>query len=405
MRFRQLIIYNRLIQTFAFFLVFVFTYILLKTLVIQPSPNALAYTNNNFYVLGLNIPANLEFCGEKIPSNDFNIKKDLEKEFFTSAYWKNNSLVLFNKAQRWFPYIEPILKAEGVPDDFKYLCVIESHLSNASSSAGAAGFWQLVPGTARNYGLEVNGEVDERYDVEKATHAACEHIKDSYQVFHNWTLSAAAYNLGIGGIQNALARQNSDNYFDLLLNSETGSFVYRILAYKTLFSSPGHFGIKKKKLTYFSKIPYSVHKVDSSIVNLKAFANSIGSNLLEVRLFNPWLLRDALNNPERKVYEIKVPKNVQVDYTGYIDDLIPEESNLIKSPDAPVVTDFLNLDTIPLSRTTIQHVVKVDEPLKSLATFFNVKEEDIRKWNNLKENENAVKGQTLVIYYYSTPSK
>ena len=222
-------------------------YLVAAVFIVKPSPNDVAYKDKNSNVFGLNIPHNLEFCGEKIPSNNFNIKEDLEKEFFTNNYWKNNSLVLFNKARRWFPYIEPILKAEGVPDDFKYLCVIESHLSNASSPAGAAGFWQLVPNSARNYGLEVSDEVDERYHIEKSTHAACSHVKDAYRMFKNWTLSAAAYNLGIGGIQNAMRKQGSDNYYDLMLNSETGSFIYRILAYKTLFASPEHFGIKNKK--------------------------------------------------------------------------------------------------------------------------------------------------------------
>lgn len=402
MKSREALLMNNISRTLLLFVVFVLVYILVKSYVLAPLPNSVSYTNNNFYVFNLNIPANLEFCGEKIPSNDFDIKRDLEKEFFNSAYWKNNSLALFQKAQRWFPYIEPILKQEGVPDDFKYLCVIESHLSNASSAAGAAGFWQLVPVSARNYGLEVNNEVDERYNVEKATHAACGHIKDAYAIFNNWTLSAAAYNRGIGGIQSAMAKQKTDNYHELLLNRETGSFVYRILAYKTLFSSPGHFGIKKKKLSYYPKIPVKIFKVDSSIKSLSAFAKEIGCTAGTIRLFNPWLLKDELNNPAKKVYEIKIPKNLDADYSGYLKDLLAEEGQLIHYASDPVATILkADTDTLGLIKRTIYYVIKVDEPLKSLADFLKVNEEDIRKWNNLDEKQQAVAGQTLIIQYKS----
>jgi len=400
MKLRQTLAMNNISRPLVLFAIFVLVYILLKAYVLPPLANTVSYTNNNFYVFNLSIPAHLEFCGEKIPSNDFDIKKDLEKEFFNSAYWKNNSLALFQKAQRWFPYIEPILKQEGVPDDFKYLCVIESHLSNASSPAGAAGFWQLVPMSARNYGLEVNSEVDERYHVEKATHAACGHIKDAYEIFKNWTLSAAAYNRGIGGIQSAMAKQKTNNYHDLLLNRETGSFVYRILAYKTLFSSPGHFGIKKKKWQYYPKIPVKVFKIDSSIKSLSAFAKQIGCTEGTIRLFNPWLLKDELNNPAKKIYEIRIPKNLDADYSGYLKDLLAEEGQLIHYAADPVATlQKADTDTMGLTKKTIQYLVKIDEPLKNLANFLKVKEEDLRKWNNLDEKQQAVAGQTLIVNY------
>lgn len=310
--------------TVVFFVVFVALFIFLKIYILQPSNNSLSYSNNNQNVLGLNIPSNLEFCGEKIPANSMAIKEDLEQEFFNNKHWQS-SAILFTKAQKWFPYIEPILKQQGVPDDFKYVAVIESHLSNVISPAGAAGFWQLMPASAQNYGLEVSGSVDERLDVEKATRAACQHIKDAYAIFKNWTLSAAAYNLGIGGIQSALKRQNSDNYYDLLLNSETGSFVYRILAYKTLLSNPAHFGIKKKKLTYFAKIPLKTYKVDSSVTNIASLAKHFGCNKTLVKLYNPWLLGESLNNPDKKVYEFKIPKNLKNDYSSYLSDLIGED--------------------------------------------------------------------------------
>ncbi len=391
-----------------FFAAFGGIYLLLKLFWPQPQENQLSYSDNNFYVLDLSIPADLDFCGEKIPSNNYEIRDDLKKEFFSSSYWKTNSMVLFKKAQKWFPYIEPILKKEGVPDDFKYLAVIESHLSNITSPAGASGFWQLLPGSARNYGLEVNNEVDERYHVEKATHAACQHIKDAYRIFKNWTLSAAAYNLGIGGIMGALRRQRTDNYFDLLLNRETGSFVYRILAYKTLFSSPGHFGIKKKKWNYFPKIPVTVYKVDSSITSLQAFANHIGADKAVIKAFNPWLLSDVLNNPSKKTYEIQVPKNTTADYSSYLADLRSGNIEHLPSPEKSLLTEVAPLDTVApavLSGTlapevkTVYHVIKENETLPMLAQQYEVKEEQLKEWNGISDSKPAVKGQTLVIYY------
>jgi membrane-bound lytic murein transglycosylase D len=398
MKIKYIFSYNRYTRPVILFLVFVCVYFILKVFVYYPTPNDISYTNTNFYVFDLTIPADLQFCGEKIPSNDFNIRKDLEKEFFTSAYWKNNSKVLFNKAQRWFPYIEPILKEEGVPDDFKYLCVIESHLSNASSGIGAAGFWQLVPSSARNYGLEVNSQVDERYHVEKATRAACAHIKDAYKIFNNWTLAAAAYNRGIGGIQKALAVQKSDNYFDLLLNKETGSFVYRIMAYKTLFSSPGHFGIKKKRWSYYSKIPFKIYKVDTTLTSIAAFEKMIDCPPGTISFFNPWLLTNELDNPEKKVYEIRVPKNVNADYSGYKNDLLADV-NVNYETLVPLPGEIkLKSDSLVSVAVPARFTVKVQEPLKNLAVLLKVKEEDLRKWNNLPDAQNVEPGQTLVIY-------
>jgi membrane-bound lytic murein transglycosylase D len=389
----------KLMLTALFFIIFCVTYVVVKTLVYPPSSNAIAYNNNNFNVLGLNIPSDLHFCGEPVPSNNYGIRNALEKEFFTSAYWKTSSLIFFNKAQRWFPYIEPILKREGVPDDFKYLSLIESHLSNVTSPAGAVGFWQLVPFSARQYGLEVNDYVDERYHVEKATVAACKHLKDAYDNFNNWTLAAAAYNRGIGGIRNALRSQKADSYFELMLNPETGSYVYRILAYKTLLMNPAHFGIKKGKLRYASKIPYKVYRVDTTITDLAQFARAQGVNLVTLRIFNPWLLRSSLPNAAGKTYEIRVPKDQEADYTAYIRDLVPEGDVLlpyVTQTQKVVIPQTIEADTL-LSKE-IKYVVRVDEPIANLAAFFKVNHSDLCKWNNLEPTATAVRGQTLVIH-------
>lgn len=354
--------------------------------------NYASYQNNNFSVFGLNIPRNLSFCDEKIPTNDYALKDNLEKEFFKNKQWKNNAGYLFSKAQKWFPYIEPILKKEGVPDDFKYVAVIESHLSNAVSPMGAAGFWQLVPSTAHHYGLIVNEDVDERLDVEKSTHAACKLIKYAYGIFKNWTLTAAAYNLGVGGIQNALAKQNSDNYYDLLLNHETGSFIYRILAYKTLFSNPEHLGLKKKSLKYFPKIPVKTVKVDSSITNLNNFAKSIKSNKAIIKLFNPWLLGDKLDNPGRHVFEFRVPKKAEADYSFYYTDLIKNIISDSNSVSPPVNDSLLNIN-----ENVINHLVNENETLKDIAEFYEVNMAELRAWNNLNDSSVLKTGEKLIV--------
>lgn len=317
-----------------FFSTFTLGYIILRVWIIAPSENNLSYSNNNFSYLGLNIPSHLEFCGEKIPANNYAIAKNLEKEFFSDTYWQKNAGTLFSKAQKWFPYIEPILKKEGVPEDFKYVAMIESHLSNIVSPAGAAGFWQIVPSSAGKYGLEVNEFVDERYHVEKSTVAACKLFKEAYTVFKNWTLAAAAYNRGIGGIQSALKKQNAESYYQLLLNNETGSFVYRILAYKTLFSSPAHFGIKKKKIRYLAPIPFKILKVDTTVNDLQFLAAHAKCSKAMIKLFNPWILGNEIPNPDHKMYHIRIPKNLKGDYSSYLRDLNGEDGDLNMDPES-----------------------------------------------------------------------
>ena len=305
-----------------------------KVTLIKPNSSIYDYSNANFKVLGLNMPIELEFAGEQVPQNDYEIKENLEKEFFKNKSWKQSSISLFRKAEKWFSIIEPILKKEGVPDDFKYVAIIESHLENVISPMGAAGFWQLMPETARDYGLIVNDEIDERYDIEKATHVACKHFKDGYNYFHNWTLSAAAYNIGIGGIQKALKKQSTNNYYDLFLNKETGSFIYRILAYKTLLSNPKHFGVntKIKKRNAFPDT--KIVTVDSSITNLQAFAQHIETDVLTLKILNPWLIGSQIHNIDNHLYRFKIPKikNQQLDlyFKEVIPTKMPVDTTLLK---------------------------------------------------------------------------
>jgi membrane-bound lytic murein transglycosylase D len=313
---------NRYFVSLSTWLIIIY---LIKIISFHVKTDCLDYSNSNFKVLGLNLPTNLSFAGEKVPLNDFEIKESLEKEFFGNKSWKSSSIILFVKAKKWFPLIESILKKEGIPDDFKYVAVIESHLSNVTSPMGAAGFWQIMPSTAKGYGLIINEDVDERYDVEKSTYVACKHFKDGYNYFKNWTLSAAAYNVGIGGIQNALKKQNTNNYYDLLLNNETGSFIYRILAYKTLLSNPQHFGVNNKLKSNKTFPAFKIVKVDSSITNLSAFAKHLNTNVLTLKTFNAWLIGNKLTNTERHVYEFKIPKNKNLDISIYFADVFPQK--------------------------------------------------------------------------------
>ena len=237
-----------------------------------------------------------------------------------------------------------------------------------------------MPGTAVNYGLIVNNNVDERLDVEKSTTAACKLIKEAFGVFKNWTLAAAAYNLGIGGIQNELTKQKSNNYFDLMLNKETGSFVYRILAYKTLFANPEHFGIQKKTIKYFNKIPVKIIKVDSSVSDLKYFAKSINSNVQILKLFNPWLLEDNLINSDKHVYEIKIPKKSNGDYSSYYSDLLGKDEVETDS-----VNKKMNIDSLISEIQIINHIVGDKESLKEIEEFYEVSESNLKEWNNIND--------------------
>lgn len=266
------------------------------------------YVNSNYKIFGLNIPKNLNFAGEKVPQNDFSIKESLDRELLVNTYWQSNALLLFKRANRWFPVIEPILKRNNIPDDFKYIALIESHLTNAVSPQGATGFWQLIEPTAKNYGLEINENIDERYHVEKSTEAACKYFKDAYAKFGNWTLVAASYNLGMGGIENLMKKQNASSYYDLLLNEETGRYVYRILALKTLMQNPKGFGFQIRKKDLYHRIPLNSVKVDSTIKDLAGFSQKLGYNYKILKMFNPWLRTASLPNPESKSYRIEFPK-------------------------------------------------------------------------------------------------
>lgn len=267
------------------------------------------YFNANYKVFSIRIPKNLNFADEKVPITDFTVREAVEKELIINTYWQSQSLLLHKRANRWFPVIEPILKRNNIPDDFKYIALIESQLTNVVSAQGATGFWQLIEPTAKGYGMEITEEVDERYNVEKSTQAACKYFNEAYKQFNNWTLVAASYNLGMGGIQAQLDKQKVNSYYDLLLTDETARYVFRILAMKEIISRPKVYGFELRKKDLYPVIPTKKITISTGISNLADFALTQGINYKILKLFNPWLRTNTLTNEGQKKYTIEIPKN------------------------------------------------------------------------------------------------
>lgn len=252
----------------------------------------------------------LDFAAEFIPQNDPEVIERIDREIVFNTYRAGYSILIYKRAARWFPVIEPILKAQNIPDDFKYLCITESELVNAVSPAGASGFWQFMKATAPAYGLEVSEEVDERYDVEKATLAACKYFQDAYKKFGSWTLVAASYNMGMGGVQSKIQEQNVQSYYDLHLNTETHRYVARILAFKVMFENPINYGYHIKNKDLYPILPCKIVEVNHSIPNLVAFAQTHGVTYKILKLWNPWLRKNSLTNTKGKIYKIRIPEMV-----------------------------------------------------------------------------------------------
>ncbi|MBN1413914.1 MAG: transglycosylase SLT domain-containing protein [Bacteroidales bacterium] len=260
------------------------------------------------------IPDELIFAGERVPLENFDTRESLDRELLVNAYWHSRTLLVLKKSRRYFSTIEPILKEYGIPEDFKYIPMAESGFDFTVSPAGACGIWQLLENTAKEYGLEVNHEVDERYHLEKSTEAACKFFLASYKQYNNWTLAAASYNVGRKGIQYQIDRQQVSNYYDLLLNDETARYVFRILAFKLISQNPQEFGFQLKKDDYYPPIPLYDVKVDTSISNIAQFAVCFSINYKILKIFNPWLRENFLTNKAGKTYIIKIPEGSKRSY-------------------------------------------------------------------------------------------
>lgn len=263
----------------------------------------------NYSVHALPIPDELYFAGERVPIEKTYVREGFDREMLVNTYWQSQTLLFLKRANRYFPVIEPILASEGVPDDFKYLALIESgFLERAVSPAGAAGIWQFLAGTARDFGLEVSKEVDERYHLEKSTAAAARYLKSAYEKYGSWSLAAAAYNAGIRGIDRQIGRQKVDSYYDLLLVEETSRYVFRIIAIKEIFSNPQKFGFHLGVDDLYPVIETIDVEVKSPIADFADFAQAHGATYREIKDLNPWLRETFLSNLSGKKYVIKVPK-------------------------------------------------------------------------------------------------
>jgi len=254
------------------------------------------------------LPKSMNFAGEKVPLERAEIREQLDRELLYNYYNQYSTLYILKLAERWFPVIEPLLKANGIPDDFKYLCIAESALQNQTSRAGAVGFWQFMPATAPEFGLEVSDEVDERYHVVKSTEAASKYFRQAYSKFGSWTAAAASYNMGQGGYNNQSNFQQQSNYYDLLLPEETMRYVFRILAFKLLIGEAQRFGYIVQKHDGYNPVKTKSVTVTSSIPNLAQFALDNGTTYRTLKQLNPWLRDRKLTVKAGKRYEIALPR-------------------------------------------------------------------------------------------------
>ena len=268
--------------------------------------------NMKYGIFAINQPQDLNFAGEEIPIYSSEIWERIDKELLKNTYWQSNTMLYFKKANKYFPIIEPILKKYNIPDDFKYLALIESGLDNVVSPAGASGFWQILKGTAREHGLEVNSAIDERYNLEKATVVACEYLQDAYNKFGTWTMAAASYNMGKNGVRRRIAKQESNNYYNLHLNNETSRYVFRIIAVKEILQNPRKYGFMFREKDLYSMPNYTTVEVDSTIVDLADFAKKNGINYKLLKQFNPWLRSTSLPDKSRRKYILKIPTDTDL---------------------------------------------------------------------------------------------
>jgi membrane-bound lytic murein transglycosylase D len=283
-------------------------------------------SSRQYRIFSLMIPENLTFAGEKVPVEKFYVRERLERELLAVAYWHSRTMLILKRSTRYFPVFQSIFQKHGIPDDFMFLAMAESELSFPVSPAGAAGMWQFLKATAIQYGLEVNDEIDERYHVEKSTDAACRYLKESYGKFSSWTLAAASYNMGPARIPALMEEQGVESYYDLILPEETMRYIYRILAFKIIWSNPRQYGFYLRNWDLYYPVPVTYVEVDTAISNLAVFAREHHTNLMVLKELNPWLRKSSLKNVGKKKYSIALPETV--DYVEIMKE-VDEPSHLM----------------------------------------------------------------------------
>ena len=295
-------------------------FILLSTFIFLSfsSKNTMTGQANNpeggYNIYAIDIPEMLNFSGESMPIHIPDVRERIDRELLVNTYWQSNGLLMFKRAQRYFPIIEPILKSYAIPDDFKYLALIESGLQNVTSSAGAKGFWQIMKSTGKEYGLEINSNVDERNNLELATYVACKYLLKAKSELGSWTLAAASYNAGINGVKKKLKRQEVSDYYDLLFGEETGRYVFRIVALKEILTHPKKYGFNFSKKHLYETVPTYKIKVDTAVADFTSFARKFDLNYKQLKIHNPWLRESFLNNRSNKIYYLEIPNK------GYYND-------------------------------------------------------------------------------------
>lgn len=286
--------------------------LLLNASTSEPHP-VIPITGNNgrpvydYNIYAIDLPEKLDFAGERVPLEIRDVRERFDRELLVNTYWQSNGLLLIKRANKFFPVIEPILKENNVPDDFKYLALIESGLQDVVSPSGAAGFWQFMKNTGKEYGLEVADEIDERYHLERATKAACDYLKSSKNSMGSWTLAAAAYNAGNSGIKNQITKQKVSDYYDLHLNSETSRYVFRILALKEIMTNPQRYGFNYTNNQLYNSDAVKYIEVSKSVASWADFAIEQGTNYKMLRIYNPWIRGYSLENKANKTYIVKIP--------------------------------------------------------------------------------------------------
>ncbi len=262
-------------------------------------------------IIQLPLPDQVQFANENIDLSRFDLVERLEREMLVNTYWHSNTLLMIKRANRYFPMLDSLLDAEKVPRDFKFLTVAESGLSNAVSSSGAVGFWQIMQATGTEMGLEINDEVDDRYHIVKSTKVACAYLRKAKTQFGSWTMAAAAYNMGYSGLAGQIENQKQNNYYELLLNEETSRYVFRIAALKVIITDPQKYGFDIPPTGLYSPLSTSPVKVTGPVPNMADFASAHGTTYKYLKLANPWLRKPYLTNKLSKEYTIEILENTE----------------------------------------------------------------------------------------------
>lgn len=340
------------------------------------------------------IPENLNFAGEEVPVYNPDVREKFDRELLVNTYWHSQTFLFFKRANKHFPVIEEVLEEHGIPEDFKYMVLIESGLENVVSPAGAAGFWQLMQRTGKEYDLEINNQIDERYHLRKSTEVAAKYLNKAYEEFGNWTLAAASYNMGITGVKRVQTSQNIYSYYDMALNPETSRFVYRILAIKEIMENPSEYGFHFTEDQLYQPIETREIKVDGSVDSWVDFAKDHGITYRELRGLNPWIRDNKLSNRAGNTYYVEIP---QQSFNDTVSVNIPNDHKFseVRERRADIMGEEFSNDDLEFE--TIYHEVKSNQTLSEISAEYNVPTSQIMQWNDIQSQNYIHPGEELKI--------